>query len=53
MSKKKHFWKVCPASSYYVKAHYKTIKNSKKQAVGLMQITDYTFKLIKENQKEL
>ena len=29
------------------------IKNSKKQAIGLMQITDYTFKLIKEDQKEL
>lgn len=23
---KKHPWKICPAGSYYVKAHYKTIK---------------------------
>lgn len=153
MSKKKHVWKICPAGSYYVKAHYKTIngkehywkahcrkgkgkkevltsdeihaiavrfkdeklkmpkaydfkvkgklgnkydliiagwvrywsdifgnktnitvdfvkilimtestfgnkalgkiKNTKLHAIGLMQITDYTFKLIKEDQKEL
>lgn len=29
------------------------IKNTKLHAIGLMQITDYTFKLIKEDQKEL
>ena len=26
MSSKKHPWKICPAGSYYVKAHFKTIK---------------------------
>ncbi len=30
-----------------------SIKNSNSKAIGLMQITDYTLKLIKEDQKEL
>ena len=25
MVRKKHSWKICPAGSYYVRAHYKTV----------------------------
>lgn len=60
----RYFWKQKNITVDFVKILIKTessfgnkaianIKNSKHQAIGLMQITDYTLKLIKEDQKEL
>lgn len=43
---------IMTESSFEPKAKAK-IHNTSFQAIGLMQITDYTFKLIQENQKEL